>query len=253
MSEPRISRESVQWLILEGTAIIASILLAFAIDAWWEDRTTQQELREHLLILRDDFAFSLETIAERWEFVKQREKSIVEILDVTYDPAAGLDLEALDTRLGHLMWHISSSPIETGGLDGLIASGLIDSIGNLELRKSITLWPGQIRYLQSVLSQDYDTYYQLLAPYLVDSANIPQIFRSQHQVPGMPDAPSQRFPLTPNNTMDHNSLLRDAKFQNVLAQIWAVQHEILAAYSSTHEFLNETIEFIDAELGSKTY
>jgi hypothetical protein len=37
-----VSHESVRWRIFEALAIVASILLAFAIDAWWEERQERQ-------------------------------------------------------------------------------------------------------------------------------------------------------------------------------------------------------------------
>jgi len=37
--------EKIPWkrLVLEATAIVASILLAFAIDAWWDERQDRKE------------------------------------------------------------------------------------------------------------------------------------------------------------------------------------------------------------------
>jgi len=38
-------------LSIEATAIVVSILLAFAIDAWWEERQTEQDIIEDLAIV----------------------------------------------------------------------------------------------------------------------------------------------------------------------------------------------------------
>ena len=35
-------------LVVEGAAIVASILLAFAIDAWWQDRSDQLRVTEYI-------------------------------------------------------------------------------------------------------------------------------------------------------------------------------------------------------------
>lgn len=43
MASIRLNRESIRWLILEGIAIVANILLAFSIDAWWQDRQIRSE------------------------------------------------------------------------------------------------------------------------------------------------------------------------------------------------------------------
>ena len=41
-------------LLVEGAAIVASILLAFAIDAWWQDHSDQIRLKEYLSQVRAD-------------------------------------------------------------------------------------------------------------------------------------------------------------------------------------------------------
>ena len=58
------THQKLPWkrLFAEGTAIVLSILLAFAIDAWWEDRSDQQA--EQLLFqrLKADFTEIREAI-----------------------------------------------------------------------------------------------------------------------------------------------------------------------------------------------
>jgi hypothetical protein len=50
-------KQPIPWtrLIAEGLAIVVSILLAFAIDAWWEQRQDTAEERRILVSLRDEF------------------------------------------------------------------------------------------------------------------------------------------------------------------------------------------------------
>ena len=46
---------SVTRLLGEGGAIVASILLAFAIDAWWDEREIRIEEQQVLHSLHDEF------------------------------------------------------------------------------------------------------------------------------------------------------------------------------------------------------
>lgn len=50
-------QQALRWkrLFAEGVAIVLSILLAFAIDAWWEDRNDQQAAQVLLHRLKADF------------------------------------------------------------------------------------------------------------------------------------------------------------------------------------------------------
>ena len=43
------NRERLNFLLLEGVAIVVSILMAFWIDAWWEGRKDQHEEQELLV------------------------------------------------------------------------------------------------------------------------------------------------------------------------------------------------------------
>jgi hypothetical protein len=49
--------QNIPWkrISVEAAAIVASILLAFAIDAWWDDRLDQQQEDEVLAILLAEF------------------------------------------------------------------------------------------------------------------------------------------------------------------------------------------------------
>jgi hypothetical protein len=48
---------TIPWprILVEGTAIVASILLAFAIDAWWDEQKERADEREVLLALKAEF------------------------------------------------------------------------------------------------------------------------------------------------------------------------------------------------------
>ena len=50
--------QDIPWkrLSVEAAAIVVSILLAFAIDAWWEERLERKEEAEQLVRLHAEFA-----------------------------------------------------------------------------------------------------------------------------------------------------------------------------------------------------
>ena len=49
--------QKVPWprIVAEGTAIVTSILLAFWIQAWWDDRIEQEEFLSYLRALEQEF------------------------------------------------------------------------------------------------------------------------------------------------------------------------------------------------------
>ena len=52
------------WLFLQAASVVASILLAFAIDAWWEQRTEAAEKNAVLTALRKEFVEQREALDE---------------------------------------------------------------------------------------------------------------------------------------------------------------------------------------------
>ena len=79
--------QQIAWkrLFAEGAAILISILLAFAIDAWWEERKEQREARQSLSALRDEFLAHREQLAGAISGVDARVETIATLL--TTSPA----------------------------------------------------------------------------------------------------------------------------------------------------------------------
>jgi hypothetical protein len=50
------SQRNIAKLALEGAVVVVSILIAFALDAWWDDRQLQQETVEDLAIVEYELA-----------------------------------------------------------------------------------------------------------------------------------------------------------------------------------------------------
>ncbi len=62
--------EEIPWkrISIEAAAIVGSILLAFSIDAWWEERHERIDETEQLARLHVEFTRNIERIDERvWE------------------------------------------------------------------------------------------------------------------------------------------------------------------------------------------
>ena len=66
--------QRIPWkrLYVEAAAIVASILLAFAIDAWWEDRQERVLEQQYLASLKADFQADIEELHEAIALAKSR-------------------------------------------------------------------------------------------------------------------------------------------------------------------------------------
>jgi hypothetical protein len=66
--------QRIPWkrLYVEAAAIVASILLAFAIDAWWEDRQERELEQQYVASLKADFQADIEELDEAIALAKYR-------------------------------------------------------------------------------------------------------------------------------------------------------------------------------------
>jgi hypothetical protein len=117
-------------VVAEGILIVFSILLAFAIEAWWSQRGDNQDEAEALQVLRDDFVESVERLASaRSEHVDVRGAS-VRLLAMTGPEANQVVSDpVMDTLVMALIAYPRVLPV-TATYDALIASGRIELLTN---------------------------------------------------------------------------------------------------------------------------
>lgn len=78
-------------VVVEACVIVISILLAFGIDAWWDERKDLHRERAYLVILRDDV---VRTIGENNRVIDEQSEEQARILNIAENIRAGADLPA---------------------------------------------------------------------------------------------------------------------------------------------------------------
>jgi len=137
--------QKIQWkrLSAEAAAIIASILLAFAIDAWWAQRMALNETDALISGLHSDFQTSQSHLDEWLGGNERMLLAITEFLDELR--RTDIDDELLVTH----EWVVAAitaptySPTDTS-LKTAIATGQIELIEDSDLRNILALWRQQL-------------------------------------------------------------------------------------------------------------
>ncbi len=135
--------QSIPWnrITVEAVAIVISILLAFAIDAWWDERKERSEEAEVLLGLRKEFSLNKGILEQT--LVSHEESLLLykKLLAAAYSDN-WRDHE-LDTDLT-LNWLLSPTTTDLGGgvLVGLVNSGRIELLSSRALREKLAGWEG---------------------------------------------------------------------------------------------------------------
>lgn len=181
------------WLrvLTQAMAIVASILVAFAIDAWWDERNDQRWQTEQLIALHDEFVANREELTwvvrmDNW-IADSIEAMLAELR--TMEPGSQVQIPELQIRaLG--AWR--TSDIAMGALDALLASGRLGDIENADLRRALAEWPAEVEDVQEdeALARDFLPTVlvpTLLGQGLIDTAykfSSPTEFRRQSEATG---------------------------------------------------------------------
>ena len=127
-------------LTLEGILIVVSILVAFAIDAWWDDRRDRMEevrilesLRKEFLAVSKRIPWFVERHTRTAEYSRQISREMRET-----GPGGAVRASAL--TVGWLLEHNSTDP-QRGALDAVLLSGELRYIRNPAIRERLARWP----------------------------------------------------------------------------------------------------------------
>jgi hypothetical protein len=149
--------------LLEGVVIVFSILLAFAIDAGWDEWQERRAETEILQALEADLESYQVRFSRRAEFYAEMSQDIVWFLDeALFEPA---EIERLDRAM---LAFVGVPTMETGsGVHvELVASGRVSLISNAELRRRVSTWEALLGETTDgeVVAREYATV--VVVPYL---------------------------------------------------------------------------------------
>jgi len=131
----------IEWrrLSVEAAAIVVSILLAFAIDAWWNGHIESKRERDQLVAMREEFSESLVGLEEVLDSIQQHTNGVEELIALLKE-AGPHSVEVSGHLLGFAIgWR--TSDVSTSTLDALIASGDLNLLKNKELRADLAKLP----------------------------------------------------------------------------------------------------------------
>ncbi len=242
--------EKIPWrrLSLEAGAIVGSILLAFAIDAWWDTRQARAEEQLVLAALKSEFQHNLNILETELGYREAVRASTMEILNASLDPTS-FDAGRMDQLISDMVWW-GKADFSTGALDNVLLGGGLSLIENETLRHSLASVPDRYDYVARIESGDYETYRNLLVPYLLSKhASLSQINNSTIKK-GRPGTGDQQggVELPVNEPHDHTVLLDDDEFLGIVVQKRWDQGDSVDGYASLRSEMEQIIRLIDEDL-----
>jgi hypothetical protein len=215
------TNRNIAWdrIFVEGVVIVASILLAFAIDAWWQDREDRQ--REVILLeaLLGEFE-RLQTIQAYDErYYGSQKASAIRLVEIGMGVGASATGREIDELLAELWWWPSSMEWRSAELDSITSSGDLTLISDDILRRNVGGWPVRLDLVRDVIDRDHDFFRNRFMPTVSKHFSLQRIIMASDHSPGHPD---QLFDFGHTFEIDdpqsYREKLQSAEIQNLLLE-----------------------------------
>ena len=243
--------QEISWIRIgaEGIAIVVSILLAFWIQAWWDDK----QLRENERVILESLLTELSTTQNRLRFMGSfaggiRDSS-TQLLQAAIGPEVQLSDKEIDRLLGDTTWYVPLDHLDTPELDSLVSSDDLGLISNAQLKRMLSTWPHKVRAARVLIANDFHFFTDSYLPYLHMNTSFQQIINGAMHQPGNSGIVWPGTEMALKEVVSHRELLSDRYFQNLLSQRISWITEILDFGPRDRQIeLDEIVTLIEMEL-----
>ena len=228
-------------LVIEAIALILSIFLALAVNAWWDGRQARAVQRSQLANLRDDFEQARVEIQEKLRYHTLIASSVEDFRNKLEAERLSTVVLVPDTLIIALL-SLPTLDLSNATLEELEMSARVSTISNAELRRMIVAWPRVVNdafWLEQTaraLNEDH------LIPLLRVSTDLADAFALLPEWVDTGVDPEREVQMLPVR----NSLaLRNVLAERRLRESWAADP---LQESTAH--VDSILALIDEELGS---
>ena len=236
-------------MAVEGVAIVASILLAFAIDAWWDDR--QQDASEQIVLqtLLDDLRVKQALLAGMTDFSEAIIESAESLLRAASNTDQTLSEDSIDRLIGDTWWVNNDALWDSAPLNQLVAGGNLPLISDVKLVQELAALQVAIERVKHHYRNDGEFHKDVVTPFMIANANMAQITATVKQRPGQPEIPVKIRDLGSAKGYHHSELLSTIEFQNLLvAKIERLSDILEVGHPGVKRRLVQAIEMLEVEL-----
>jgi len=244
-------RSDIPWTRIgaELAAIVGGILLAFWIQAWWENRQDSRDEQVVLAALRDEFQAKKDLLTMRREFHTRLLESTRTLIRASLSEDAMLTPADVDRHLGTLWWYNTQDEWVSATLDALYEGGNLTIISDPELRVDLAKWPALFGALNQRVNRDEEYFKSVLLPFLTKNAHLPQIYLHLPDMPASPETTLREPGWEIKEPVDNSAILKNPEFANILTEKVDRHLAILdIGFKGLDERLDDTIALIDAAL-----
>lgn len=159
---------NIPWMQIsvEATAIVASILLAFAIDAWWQDRQDRSDEQEILAGMKAEFVANLDTLNRHLAYTQRDVQTLENIVTlIENNQSNNANSIVLETFIE--MTTPATTDLRNGSLNALLNSGRLEILQSKKLRILLAAWDGVMREVWDDQANNAKMVSELFIPYFI--------------------------------------------------------------------------------------
>ena len=238
----------LRWFAAEIVIVVAGVLIALTINAWWAARQQARDERRLLSALRIEFHANQEQLDRLIAFHEALKATSTRLLIYSADPPASLSPDSVDQLLADESWWSSYTALESTVLEGAVQDGQLRIIQSDSVRRILTTWRSEAGSAEAQSQQERAHYQDVWLPLLRSNAELGQISNRATVVPGT-NTPYQgaQLPL-PTIRTDHRPLISSRALRNALVhKVW-IEDDVLYQYRQLRRLLSRVILVLDEEL-----
>lgn len=210
-------RISGTYLLLEGLVVVTSILIAFALDAWWSQRAEERTEIAHLRALRSDFEQNVTRLTQLIEREEQIADASRRLLRVANSRVASPQ-DSVRNLMGQVFNSVRYDPV-MGAYEAVVSSGGLAQLRDDSLRLALADFASFLegRYFERFSDELYFDFVRSFTGRLGMSE---AVLMSDSSAAG-------RARVVPEAQGD---LLRDPKFREHLALRYLAERDVAGSY-----------------------
>lgn len=155
---------------LDGFAVLVGILLAFAIDAWWDLRSQNEEAQAYLAALETELLQNRRIIDGNLEDIRSWVTNSRSFIEEVVSPSA----EPSNEQVKRMIWETAprqTTPLLTAALEDLKSSGGLPAIESAELRRAIADYDRKLDRVASALDFVRDNFREYILRYHIQHSS----------------------------------------------------------------------------------
>jgi hypothetical protein len=245
---PELSwRPKLRWFAAEIVVVVAGVLIALAINAWWSARQRAQDERRLIAALESEFAGNHGRLAKVTAFHEALKATTQTLLALSANPPATLTPDSVDQLLANVTWWSSYTSLQSTVLDAAVQDGQLDLIQTDSLRWLLVAWRSEVASAATQSGQEFTHYSQVWLPLLSAEGDLGQLSNRATFIPGS-ELPYQGgsvpLPAVPTN---HRPLLGSRALRNALVEKLWIENDVLYEYARLQPLLRRVTAALERE------